>query len=148
MPTTLANSRKRRLTEAHFKFVAQNESYDQLAAIALRAFTAGHRRRKDIRWVRWVLFPIDVGVIHAANHQCIGKRGRDWINLFSPADHGRWLATRDFIDHLELDLDVVLLISAKRAADGMQETTFRLVHGVLRVQLELAGRRSARHFRL
>src|SRR5438132_13352489 len=89
--------------------------------------------------MRWVLFPIDVVVIHAANHQCIGKRGRDWINLFSRADHRRWPATRDFIDHLERDLDVVLLISAKRAADGIEEKTFRLVHGILREMVDLRG---------
>src|SRR5436190_16279038 len=94
--------------------------------------------------MRWVLFPIDIVVIHAADHQCIGKRGRDWINLFSPADHRRWPATRDFIDHLERDLDVVLLISAKRAADGIEEKTFPLVHGILRemVELEAAAQRA------
>src|SRR5438309_1566372 len=56
-------------------------------------------------------------------------------------------APRDFIDHFERDLDVVLLISAKRAADGIEEETFRLVHGILREMVELEGSRPARHFR-
>ena len=147
MPATLANPRECRFAESHLKFVPKDQSYDQFAAIAFCAFTAGERRGKDVRWMRWILLPINIVVIHTADHQRVGKRGRDRINLLSRADHGRWSAACDLVQHLERNFDIVLLISTKRAADGIEEETFRLEHRILREMAEIERSRPARHFR-
>ena len=46
----------------------------------------------------------------------------------------------NFVEHLQRDLHIVLLISAQRAADGIQQKALGLVHGFLRELLDSSGR--------
>ncbi len=132
MPAAFANARESRLAEAHLEFMSQDEPDDQLLAIAFRALAAGQRRRKNVRRMRRVLLPVNVVVVHAADHQSIGQRSRDRVDAFAGTDHGRRTVSGDFVEHLERDLHVVLLISAQRTAHGIQQKAFGLVHRFLR----------------
>src|SRR5271154_2469686 len=71
MPAALADTRKRRLAQTHLEFVSQHKSNDQLLAVALGTLTTRHRCRKNIGWMRRILLPINVVVIHATDHQRI-----------------------------------------------------------------------------
>ena len=56
------------------------------------------------------------------------------------ADHRRRAAPGDFVEHFERDLHVVLLISAQRAAHGIQQEALGLVDRFLR-ELRIAQTR-------
>src|SRR5208337_1199324 len=77
VPAAFADSRKRRLAQAHFELVTKHKSYDQFFTIAFRAFTTCHRGRKNVGGMRRVLLPVDIVVIHAADLQRIGERRRN-----------------------------------------------------------------------
>ena len=66
-------------------------------------------------------FPIDVVVIHGANHMAIQKCGIDRIGLETGDERGGFaLATGHRAVMLQQNLGVILLASAKRAADGVE----------------------------
>ena len=94
MPAALANARECRFAEPHLEFVAEHQADDQFAAVAAGALAAGHRRRKDVRRMRRVLLPVNVVVVHAADHQRVGQRRRDRIHLLARADDGRLARAR------------------------------------------------------
>src|SRR5208337_232785 len=98
--------------------MAQNQTDNQFLAVALGALAAGQRRRKNVGGMRRILFPVDVVVIHAADHQGIGQRSGDGVYALARADNGGRTASRDLVEDLQGNLDVVLLVSAERAADG------------------------------
>ncbi len=116
MPTALADARKRRLAQAHLELMAQYKSNDQFLAIALGALTTRHRGRKNIGGMRRILLPVNVVVIHAADHQRIRQRRRYCVHLLARTDHGRRPTPRDFFQHFERNDHVMLLVSAQRAA--------------------------------
>src|SRR5437660_11413766 len=88
MPAPFANSRKSRLAETHLEFMAEDETDDQLFSIAFGAFATGQGRRKNIRGMRWVLLPVNVVVLHAADHQGVGQGGGNGVNVLASADDG------------------------------------------------------------
>src|SRR4029079_11740085 len=128
MPAAFSNAGKRRLAEAHLELVSQDQADNQLLATALRALAAAERRAKNVGWMRRVLLPVNVVVVHAADHQAIGQRGRDWVDALTRANYGRRTTSGDLVEHLERDLHVVLLESAQGAADRIQQKAFGLVH--------------------
>jgi hypothetical protein len=145
MPTTFADARKACFAEAHLKFMAQNKAYDQFLTIAPGALTRGHCRRKNIGGVRRILLPVDVVVIHAADHQCVGQRRGDGIDLLSCANDGRRAASRDFVEDFERDLYIMLLVAAEGAANRVQQVTLGFVNGVFRDVLEPESRSPTGH---
>ena len=147
MPAALANARKRRLAQAHFEFVAQHKSNNQFLAIALGALTTRHRRRKDIGRMRRILLPVNVVVIHAADHQRIRQRRGNRIDLLARADHGRRPAPGNLLQHFERNHHVMLPISTQRAARRIEQKALGLVHRVLRELRVLKSRRPAGHGR-
>ena len=140
MPAAFANAGKGRLAEAHLEFMPQDEPDDQFLATALRALAAGQRRGKNIGGMRRVLLPVNVVVVHAADHQSIGQRSRNWIDALACANHGRRAVSGNFVEHLERNLHIVLLVSAQRTAHGIQQKAFGLVHRFLRELLDRSGR--------
>src|SRR5215831_5826329 len=52
MPSTLTDAGKRRFTEPHFEFVAQDEPDDKLTTVAPSAITSRHGRREDVGRMR------------------------------------------------------------------------------------------------
>ena len=54
------------------------------------------------------------------------------IDLLAGADDGRGTGSGNFIEHLEGDHRVMLLVSAQRAAHGIQQEPLRLMDRVLR----------------
>src|SRR5438105_14301024 len=97
--------------------MTQRQADDQFLAITSFAFAAGDGGGKNVRRVGWVLFPVNVVVIHAADHQRIGQRGRYWIDALASPDHGCVAASGDLIQYFECELYIVLLIAAEGAAD-------------------------------
>jgi hypothetical protein len=97
--------------------------------------------------MRRILLPVNVVVIHAADHQSIGQRRRNRIHLLARADHGRRPAPGNLFQHFERDDHVMLLISAERAAHGIEQKALGLVHRVLRELLVFKPRRPAGHGR-
>src|SRR5262245_55373817 len=71
MPPAFADSRKGRFAEAHFEFMAEHKANNEFLAIRLCALAAGHRGGEDVGGMRRILLPIDVVVVHAADHQRI-----------------------------------------------------------------------------
>ncbi len=131
MPAALADSGKCGFAQAHFEFVAENEADDQLFAVAFGTFAAGHGRRKNVGRVRRVLLPVDVVVVHAADHQGVGEGRGDGVNFLPGADDGGGAASRDFFQDFERDDDVVLLVATQGAADGVEQEALRLIDRVL-----------------
>src|SRR5581483_3449455 len=147
MPTTLANARKCRFAKAHFEFMPEHDSDNQFLTLVVCALAAGQRRGKDIRGMRWILLPINVVVIHAADHQRIGKGGGDRINTLASADNGRKTASADFVQHAESDLHVVLLVTTQGAPDGIEQEALGLINGVLRKLIVFERCRPTGHLR-
>src|SRR5438445_10391138 len=146
MPAALANAREGGLAEPHFELVSQHEADDEFLAARLRALATGHRCGKYVRRMRLVLLPIDVVVVHATNHQRIGKRSGHGIHLLASSNHGGRTPPGDFLQHLERDLYVVLLISAERAAHGIEQKALGLINRLLREVRVIESGGPAGHF--
>ena len=106
--------------------MSESESHDQFAAVAPGALGTSNRRRENVGRMRRVLFPIGVVVVHAANHQRVGKCRVTHIHFLARADNGCRTRGRNFIQHPEGDDDIMLLITAQRAADGIEQEAFLL----------------------
>ena len=87
--------------------------------------------------MRRVLLPVDVVVVHAADHQRIGQRRRNRVHPLAAADQRRFARTRDLVQHFERDRYVVLLVAAKGAADAVEQEALGLVDRVGGELLEL-----------
>ena len=96
--------------------------------------------------MRRILLPVNIVVVHAADHQCVGQRGGDGIDALARANHRRRTAPGDLVEHFQRDLHIVLLVSAQRAAHGIEQEPLGLVNGVLRKLLVVERRSPARHF--
>src|SRR5689334_7901216 len=115
MPSALTDSRNRGLTQSTFELVSEDDSYDQLRAARIGAFTTTDCRRDYVGWVRWILLPIDVVVIHATHHKRVRQGCGNYIHLFAGTDHGRRAAARGLVQDFECDRYIVLTESAERA---------------------------------
>ena len=145
VPAPLANSRERRLAQPHLELMPQHQADNQLAPVAAGALAAGHRRRKDVRRMRRVLLPVDVVVVHAADHQRIGQRRGDRVHRLSRANDRRLARPGNLVQHFQRDDHVVLLIAAQRASHAVEQKALRLVNRVLGKVFELQSRRPLRH---
>ena len=145
MPAALANPWERRFAQPHLELMPEHEPDNQLLAVALGALAAGHRGRENIRRMRRILLPINVVVIHAADHERIRQRRRDRINPLACANYRCRSAARDLPQHFERDDYVMLLISAERAADRIEQVPLCLIHGFRREPLVLQSRCPLRH---
>src|SRR5579862_5517080 len=104
MPAALANPGERGLAEAHFEFVAKNKADDEFAAVALRALAAGQSDRENVGRMRRILLPVDVVVIHAADHQRVGEGRRDRINFPSCTDNRGGAPSGSLVEDLQSNL--------------------------------------------
>ena len=145
MPPALANARKRGLAKAHFEFMAEDEPHNQIFPITSCAFTTCERGGKNVRRMGRVLLPVDVVVIHAADHERVGQRRRDWIHALACTNYGGRTRTGYLVEHFEHDLDIVLLIAAQGATDRVEQKALGLVCGILRHVFAIQGRGPARH---
>ena len=145
MPAALANAGEGRFAQPHLELVAEHQADDQLAAIAAGALAGGHRRGENVGRMRGVLLPVDVVVIHAADHQRVGQRRRNRIHLLAAADHGGFAGPGNLVQHLERDGDVMLLVAAERAANAVEQEALGLIHRVLGELLELQAGGPLRH---
>src|SRR5579862_1353391 len=128
MPSALANSGEGGFAEAHFKFMAEHQTDDEFFPTALSALATCDRGRKDIGRVRGILLPINVVVIHAADHQRVRKRCRNWVKPAPGADQRRAAGSGDFVENPERNLHIVLLVAAEGAAHGIEEESFGLIN--------------------
>src|SRR5580700_11159612 len=147
MPAALTDSGERGFAETHFKFVSQHQADDQFLSVALGALAAGECRRKNVGRMRWILLPVNVVVIHTADHEGVGERGRDGIDTLAGANYRSRTFARDLVEHFDSDLYIVLLVAAEGAADGIQQEALGLIHGILRELLVIQACRPAGHLR-
>src|SRR5438132_14371039 len=127
MPSIFAHARSAHFAQTHLDFVSDDGGENQILATETLGFTQCEGRSDEITWMTWIGFPIDVVIIHRANHVAIEKRRIDWISLearhecsgsaFSPA-----LARRG--GHrtvmLQQNSGVILLTTAERATNGIE----------------------------
>src|SRR5581483_7711365 len=100
MPAALADARKRGLAEALLEFVSEHQADNQFASIASGPLTRGYRSGEDVRRMRRVLLPINVVVVHAADHQRVRQRRGHGIHLLARADNGALAESGDFAKHV------------------------------------------------
>ena len=107
---------------------------------------ARQRRRKNIRRMRRVLLPINVVVIHAADHQRVGQRRGDGIDPLAGANYrGRARARLSSPRTSRAILTSCCWIATERAADGIEQEALGLVDRVLREVLILQAGSPAGH---
>src|SRR5438876_11724218 len=90
MPAVFTHARSSDFTETHFNFVRDDRAENQIFAAQSFAFTQCERRSDEIAWMTRIGFPIDVVVIHRADHVPIQKRGIDRISLEAGNKYGRF----------------------------------------------------------
>src|SRR5208283_3620722 len=120
MPAALSDSREGGLAEPHLELMTEDEADDQFLAVAASALAARDGRGKNVGGMRRVLFPVNVVVIHATDHQRIRQRRRNWIHALPGADHRGRTRAGDFIENRQRNLDVVLLVAAQGAAERIE----------------------------
>jgi hypothetical protein len=120
VPAALADAGEGRLAQPHLELVSEHDAEDQVPARLSGPLPARHGGGDDVRRVRRVLLPVDVVVVHDADHQCVEQRGGDRIQPLARADDGGGARAGVLLEHLEGDLHVVLLEAAERAAQGVQ----------------------------
>src|ERR1051326_9419846 len=106
--------------------MAEDHGDDQFFAVCLRALAASHRGGENVGGMRGVLLPVDVVVIHATDHQGIGKRGGNGVDAAAGTDDGGWATTCNFIENLEGNADIVLLVATESTADRVEKETLGL----------------------
>jgi len=117
VPSALADAGECGLTQAHLEFVPKYKTDDQFSRIAAGAFAARQRCRKDVGGMGWILLPIDVVVIHAADHQRICQGRRDRVNMLAGADYCRRPVSCNFVENCKRDLHIVLQVAPERAPE-------------------------------
>ena len=145
MPPAFAYPGKGRFAKAHLEFVPQNQPDDQFAAVAPGSFTTRQCRRENVGRMRWILLPVNIVVIHAPDHQGVGQRGGDCVNALAGADHRSQTTPGNLVQHLQCDLHIMLLVTAQRAADGIEQKSLGLVNGFFRKLLVAYARSPTRH---
>ena len=125
MPAVLAHTGSPDFAKAHFNFVGDDRRQNQIFAAESFAFTERERRGDEIARVTRVRFPINVVVIHRANHVAVQKCRIDRIGFetgderrgFAPAGGGtgghRAVVFQQYFR-------VILLTSTQRAADRVE----------------------------
>src|SRR5260370_23944744 len=130
MPATLANPGEGGFAKTHFELVAENKTNDEFFAAAAAPFATRDRCGKNVRRVRRILLPVDVVVIHTADHEGIGQRRGNGIETAAAAEHGGESPARNFGENLEGNGYGVLVVATPRAADRVQKETFGVWCGV------------------
>ena len=74
MPTVFAHARPAHFAKTHFNFVGDDGGENQILAAQTFAFTECQRRGDEIAGMAWIGLPINVVVIHGADHVAIQKR--------------------------------------------------------------------------
>src|SRR6266481_4817358 len=121
MPAIFAHTRPSDFTKAHFNFVGDDSGENQILAAETLAFTQCQWRGDEIAGVTWICFPIDVVVIHGADHVPIEKGGIDRIGLKAGHQNSSAaIATAHRAVVFQQNPSVILLTAAKRAADGVE----------------------------
>ena len=81
MPAVFAHARPPDFAKAHFDFVGDDRGENQIFAAQTFAFTERQRRSDEIARMTRIGLPIDVVVIHRADHVAVEKRRIDRIGL-------------------------------------------------------------------
>src|SRR5579872_1630038 len=145
VPAAFANARESGLAEPHFEFVSQDNTHYEFVATRACAFAAGNRGGKNVGWMRRILLPINIVVIHAADHQRIRERRGNRINALTCPNDRRRTGRGGLIEHFESDLHVMLLKAAQCTAEGVEQESLGLVNGIGRELLVLQLGCPARH---
>jgi hypothetical protein len=132
MPAALADAGECGFTQPHLELMTEHDADDQLATIAAHQLGTCQRRGNDVRWMRRVLLPVDVVVIHHADHQRIGQRGRHRVAASRHSQHRARAGARDLVQDVERNLRVFLPVPAESAAERVEQEAFRFVNDVVR----------------
>src|SRR5712692_2386271 len=131
MPTIFAHAWPTDFAKAHFNFVGDDCGKNQILSTQAFTFTECERRSDEIARMTRVGFPIDVVVIHGADHVAVQKCGINRVGLEAGDERGgaavaAALATgrvrrgghRTVM--LQQNLRVILLTASKSATDGVE----------------------------
>ena len=129
MPAVFTHTRPSHFAKTHFNFVSDDRGENQIFATEAFAFTECQRRSDEIARMTWIGFPIDVVVIHRADHVAIQKCGIDWIGL-EPGDERRraTIGTGHRPVMFQQNLGVILPTAAQSAANGIEPKQFRCLN--------------------
>ncbi len=94
MPAVFAHARTSDFAKAHFNFVGDNRSENQIFAAESFAFAERQRRSNQIARMTRVCFPIDIVVVHGADHVAIQKRRIYWVCFEAGNKRGGFLPSR------------------------------------------------------
>ena len=121
MPAVFAHPWPADLAETHFNLVGDDGRKNQI--LAAQPFTLAKRERRGDQIARMtrIGLPIDVVVIHRADHVTVDKRRIDRISL-EPGDESgrRAVAAAHRPVMFQQYLGVILLTATERAADGVE----------------------------
>ena len=121
MPAVFAHARPADFAKPHLDFVGDDGGENQILAAESFAFAECQRRSDEIAWMTRVGLPIDVVVIHRADHVAVQKRRIHRIGLEAGNKRGgSAIAAGHRAIMLEQNLGVILLAAAQRAADGIE----------------------------
>ena len=134
MPTVLANTRETELAQTHFDFIRNRGSEQQVFAAEPEHFSKRERSRDDVAWMAWIRLPIDVVVIHRANHVIVQERRINSIRLKTSHKRCAWTVTfvtlcghRSIV--CEQDVSIFLTATTNRAADRVKPESLARVDG-------------------
>src|SRR5215471_1695267 len=81
MPTVFPHARPSDFTQAHLDLVCNDRGENQVLAAQTFGLAECQRCGDEVAWVTWISFPINVIVIHRADHVAIYERCVDRICL-------------------------------------------------------------------
>ena len=121
MPAVFAHTRPADFAKTHFNFVGDDGGENQILAAQSFAFAQRQRRGDEIARMTRIGFPINVVVIHRADHVAIEKRRIDGIGLEAGNERGGFaVAAAHGAIMFQQNLRVFLLAAAKGAADRVE----------------------------
>ncbi len=126
MPAELTHTREADLAQALLDLVGEGNAEKEVASRSAGPFGGSHRRRNDVGRVGGILLPVDVVVVHHADHQRIQQRRRHRVHLLPGDEHRRTAGAGDLSEDIPCEVHVMLLSAAKRAAHRVHQESFGL----------------------
>src|SRR5438876_6077033 len=117
MPTVLTHARSPDFTKTHFNLIGNDGGENQIFAAQSFAFTERERRSDEIARMTRIRFPIDVVVIHGANHVTIWKCCIDGVRFEAGHKRRRFaVTTANRAVMFQQNFRVLLLTATERTA--------------------------------
>jgi hypothetical protein len=121
MPAVFTDARPAHFAETHLNFVGDDRGENQILTAQTLAFAQGQRSGDQIARMTGIGLPINVVVIHRADHVAVQKRRIHRIGLETGDERGgASVAAAHRAVVLQQNLGVILLTAPERAANGIE----------------------------